>query len=194
MKQVFVFTGFYYIYMEEKMFRGVIFDMDGVIINSEAQIKEKLQEYPQYLIDTKGYQEVPGIKNLIKSLYQNGIRLAITSSAPELEISAVIETLGIAKYFTKLVSGKTVSNSKPAPDIYKKALAELELNSEECIVIEDSGNGIKAGIAAGMPVIGFYNPDCGNQDLSQASMVVEGFEEVDYQFVKRVYERAHKLP
>ena len=180
--------------MEEKMFRGVIFDMKGVIIKSEPQMQEKSQKYCPYPVDTKGYQEVYGIKNLIKSLFQNGIELAIASSSPESEICAVVERLGIAKYFTKLVSGETVQNPKPAPDIFEKALEEMELNSEECIVMEDSGDGIKAGVAAGMPVIGFYNPDSGNQDLSQAAMVVEGLEEVDYQFVKRVYQRVHKLP
>lgn len=223
-------------------FRGVIFDMDGVIINSEPQHYEayvmlceqygkvfpyeeykqfigsthaKVCEYMmehmniplpedemqkilrknrQYLIDTKGYEEVKGIREFIKSLYDNNITLAIASSSPEKEIKAVVETLGIDKYFTKLVSGESVAHPKPAPDVFLKAVEALGLTTEECIVIEDSGNGIKAAVAAKMPVIGFYNPDSGNQDLSQAAIVVEGFEEVDYTFAKQVYERAHHLP
>lgn len=224
------------------MLKGVIFDMDGVIINSEPQhyeayrmvcreygvefpyedykgfiggthikvceylnnrlqiplaaekIREKVRENIAYLIETEGYEEIPGIKSLIKSLYKQGIKLAIASSSPVGEIQSVVKALEIEPYFEKLVSGETVQNPKPSPDVFLKALEELGLNSEECIVIEDSGNGTKAGAAAGMPVIGFYNPDSGNQDLSKAAMIVEGFEEVDYEFVKQVYERAHKLP
>lgn len=223
-------------------FRGVIFDMDGVIINSEPQhyeayvmlceqygevfpyeeykqfigstharvceymiehmniplpeeeMQKILRKNRQYLIDTKGYEEVKGIREFIKSLYDNNIKLAIASSSPEKEIKAVVETLDIDKYFTKLVSGESVAHPKPSPDVFLKAVAALDLTPEECIVIEDSGNGIKAAVAAQMPVIGFYNPDSGNQDLSQAAIMVEGFEEVDYTFAKQVYERAHHLP
>lgn len=224
------------------MLKGVIFDMDGVIINSEPQhyeayvmfckdygvefpydeykgfigsthakvcqymkehfqipvtedkMQEKLREYREYLIETKGYEEIAGIKELIKDLHQNGMKLAIASSSPEKEIQKVVETLGIALYFTKLVSGETVEHPKPAPDVFLKAMRELELSQDECIIIEDSGNGVKAAKAAGIPAIGFYNPDSGEQDLSQASIVVEGFEEVDYDFVEKTYQRAHSIP
>lgn len=223
-------------------FKGVIFDMDGVIINSEPQHYEAYvmlchaygQEFPyeeykqfigtthakvckymmehmniplseeelqqtlrdnrQYLIDTKGYEEIPGISQFIKSLYENGIKLAIASSSPQKEIQAVVESLEIEKYFTKLVSGESVAHPKPAPDVFLKAADALGLTPEECIIIEDSGNGIRAAVAANIPVIGFYNPDSGEQDLSQAAIVVEGFDEVDYNFAKQVYERAHHLP
>lgn len=223
-------------------FKGVIFDMDGVIINSEPQHYEAYvmlchaygQEFPyeeykqfigtthakvceymmehmniplseeelqqtlrnnrQYLIDTKGYEEIPGISQFIKSLYENGIKLAIASSSPQKEIQAVVKSLQIEKYFTKLVSGESVAHPKPAPDVFLKATDALGLTPEECIIIEDSGNGIRAAVAANIPAIGFYNPDSGEQDLSQAAIVVEGFDEVDYNFAKQVYERAHHLP
>ncbi len=224
------------------MLKGVIFDMDGVIINSEPQYYEayvmlcdqygvefpyenykgfvgsthaKVCEYMrvnlgipltekemqdilrknrQYLIDIKGYEEIAGIKELIKSLYDHNIKLAIASSSPEKEIKAVVKSLGIEGYFTKLVSGENVENPKPAPDVFLKAAEELQLSKEECIIIEDSENGVKAANAAGIPVIGFLNLDSGNQDLSEAAIVVEGFEEVDYTFVNRVYQRVHHIP
>lgn len=228
--------------LDSKMLKGVIFDMDGVIINSEPQhyeayvmlckdygvelpyeiykgfiggthatvceylkkdlgiplpeeeMQEILRKNRQYLIDTKGYEEIPGIRELIQSLHSHGIRLAIASSSPEKEIQAVVESLGIEKYFEKLVSGETVEHPKPAPDVFLKAVKALDLSVDECIIIEDSGNGVKASVAAGVPVIGFYNPDSGNQDLSKANIVVEGFEEIDFDFVEKVYQRAYKIP
>lgn len=224
------------------MLKGVIFDMDGVIINSEPQhyeayvmfckdygvefpydeykgfigsthaklcqyikenfeipvsedeMQEKLREYREYLIETKGYEEIAGMKELIKDLHKNGMKLAIASSSPEREIKRVTETLGIDSYFAKLVSGENVEHPKPAPDVFLKAVDELGLSVGECIIIEDSGNGVRAAKAAGVPVIGFYNPDSGDQDLSKADIVVEGFEEVDFDFVEKVYQRAYSIP
>lgn len=224
------------------MLKAVIFDMDGVIINSEPQhyeayvmlckeydvelpyeiykgfiggthamvceylrkdlklpleeeeMQEILRKNRRYLIDTKGYEEITGIRELIQSLHAHGIKLAIASSSPEKEIEEVVKSLGMENYFEKLVSGETVENPKPAPDVFLKAVKALEVDTEECIIIEDSGNGVKASVAAGIPVIGFYNPDSGNQDLSKADIVVEGFEEIDFDFVEKVYERACKIP
>ena len=225
-----------------EMLKGVIFDMDGVIINSEPQhyeayvmfcgdygvefpyeiyksfigsthakvcqymkehfaipvseeeMQEKLRQYREYLVETKGYEEIAGIKELIKDLHKNGMKLAIASSSPEKEIHKVVKSLRLESYFTKLVSGEKVAHPKPAPDVFLKAAKELELSVEECIIIEDSGNGVKAAKAAGIPAIGFYNPDSGEQDLSKAAIVVEGFEEVDYDFVEKTYQRAYSIP
>lgn len=224
------------------MLKGVIFDMDGVIINSEPQhyeayamfcgeygvefpyedfkgfigsthakvckyikecfdipvgeekIQQKVTEYREYLVKTKGYEEIVGVKNLIQDLHENGMKLAVASSSPEKEIHKVVDSLGIASYFTKLVSGEKVKNPKPAPDVFLKAVEALGLSVDECIIIEDSGNGVRAAKAAEIPAIGFYNPDSGNQDLTPAAIVVEGFEEVDYDFVEKVYQRAHSIP
>lgn len=53
---------------------------------------------------------------------------------------------------------------------------------------------MRAAKAAVLACLGFYNPDSGNQDLSLADLVTEGFEEVDYTFVKRLHHRVHNLP
>lgn len=224
------------------MLKAVIFDMDGVIINSEPQhyqayvmvcqeygiefpyeeykgfiggthqkvceyvsyelkvplspevIREKIRENIAYLIKTEGYEEIKGIKSLIQDLHRNHYKLAVASSSPQKEIQAVVDFLGIQDCFEKLISGESVTHPKPSPEIFEKAMKELGVTKDECVIIEDSSNGVNAGCSAGVPVLGFYNPDSGNQDLSRAVMVVEGFEEVDADFIKKVYQRAHKLP
>lgn len=59
------------------------------------------------------------------------------------------------------------------------------MKSKECLVVEDSQNGCKAAKAADMTCMAFYNPDSGKQDLGLASVVVEGFEEIDKSFVEK---------
>ena len=224
------------------MLKAVIFDMDGVIIDSEPMhakagvlaLKEfdvdisvqycygfigtttyrmcqqmvhdfDLQNTPEellkvnlemkkLLLKTEGYPAIPSITDLIKNLHDNGMKLIIASSSPPEAIEYVMNTLKINEYFEGYVSGSHVKNPKPAPDIFLAAAKKLHLLPEECIVIEDSANGIYAACAANMPCIGFINPNSGKQDLSKASMLVEGFEEVDYPFIRDVYNRYHKIP
>lgn len=162
--------------------------------NTPAQLEACYNQAKYELIEKEGYDAVPYTKELIQDLYANGMKLAIASSSTEKEIAEVTKALDITRYFHKLVSGTTVSRPKPAPDVFLKAVKELEVTPEECIIIEDSCNGVRAATAAGIPVIGFINEHSGNQDLSNACVLIEGFEEVDYKFINNAYLRALNLP
>lgn len=165
--------------------------------NLECTESELLSQYikiKKQLIDEIGYDSIPYTKELIIHLHSLGIKLAIASSSSLEDITYVTETFGIYKYFSKIVSGAFINNPKPAPDIYIMAANELGVNIDECIVIEDSYNGVTAGNAAGMPVIGFVNKNSGNQNLSKADMLIEGFCEIDYNFMNHVYQRFHNIP
>ena len=77
------------------------------------------------LVKEEGYTPIPFTKELIKDLYKHGIKLAIASSSSAKDIDDVTKALGIKKYFNKFISGANLSNPKPAPDIFLKALKEL---------------------------------------------------------------------
>lgn len=161
---------------------------------TETEILTLYTNTKQKLLDEIGYDSIPYVKELIIHLHSIGIKLAIASSSPLEDITYVTKTFGIYSYFHKLISGAFIKNPKPAPDIYIMAANELGVGINECIVIEDSYNGVTSGKAAGMPVIGFVNKNSGNQDLSKADMLIEGFEEIDYNFVNHVYNRFHNIP
>jgi RimJ/RimL family protein N-acetyltransferase len=89
------------------------------------------------------------------------------------------------------VSGSDVLLPKPAPDIFLAAAKRMEMDPQECIVIEDSFHGVTAARAAGMTCIGYANPNSGNQDLRKAAILVEGFDEIDYEFISHLYNYTH---
>lgn len=137
--------------------------------------------------DTKEDLELlPGVENLIKGLYDNGMQLIVASSASNVTIDRVFRRFGLHKYFSHIVSGEDFPQSKPHPAIFLKA-AELSGDSvDECIVIEDSTNGIKAAKAAGIYCIGYQSEHSIGQDTSIADKVIRHFDEIDYKKIKNI--------
>lgn len=90
-------------------------------------------------------------------------RKAVASSSPREELYGKISGLGLREEFgDHIYSGDDVQNGKPAPDLFLLAAAQLSVPTARCVVIEDSLNGVRAGIAAGMTVWGFSGgPHCG---------------------------------
>jgi len=86
--------------------------------------------------------------------------------------------LGLTFYFQEVVSGEEVPAGKPAPDIFLETACRLGLEPAECLVIEDSANGVSAAKAAGMQCLGFAYSLFGDQDLSAADKVVSGYDEL----------------
>jgi len=78
----------------------------------------------------------------------------------------------------RIVSGDDMPRTKPHPDIFLKTAELLGLHPNECLVIEDSANGVRAAKDAGMFCVGFRNLNSGNQDLRRADIIVDSLAEV----------------
>lgn len=95
----------------------------------------------------------PGVLELLAFLRQKGIRLAVASSTNTKTTKAHLAINGLLDYFEVIVGGDMIEKGKPNPDIFLKAAELLGEVSENCIVVEDSPAGIRAGTAAGMKAV-----------------------------------------
>ncbi|GAA0076687.1 HAD family hydrolase [Clostridium sp. CTA-5] len=209
--------------MNKQYIKAIIFDMDGVIVDSECIyfdierevfshfkidisreehegfvgcslenmwdkiIKDRSLEickedtvnyHRQYVMKhMEGLKLVPtkNVKEFISDIKDKNIQVALASSSTRDLISLILNKLELRNLFDVIVSGEDVKQSKPNPEIFLKAAKFLKVNPDECIVIEDSSNGVKAAKEAGMKCIGFLNPGSGKQCLEEADIIISEF-------------------
>jgi beta-phosphoglucomutase len=146
------------------------------------ELSDRKEKYFRELI-RESAAPLPGAIELMRGLHDAGFAQALASSTPVENINLIAEVLGLKRYLSILVSGETVARGKPAPDIFLKAAAELQMDPTVCLVIEDAVAGVEAAHAAGMRSIAV----AGNRDLPglrKADLMVKDLTEVDVERVR----------
>jgi HAD superfamily hydrolase (TIGR01509 family) len=135
--------------------------------------------------DTKEDLELlDGVRTLIEDLHQNGIQLILASSASKVTIDRVFTRFGLHDFFTHIVSGEDFPKSKPHPAIFEHAASLSTAPKENCIVIEDSTNGVRAAKAAGIYCVGYVSEHSKDQHLDEADLVINHFKELSAQVIR----------
>ena len=165
---------------------ATIFKKHDVRGNTQAAMKKEHDHYMEYLLNEKNLRPIDGVVDLIKELQQDNFKMIVASSSYMEVIEIVLSKLHLSDYFIGKVSGTELVNSKPHPEIFIYAARLAQSQPEECVVIEDSQNGITSARAAGMKCIGFLNPNSGIQDLSKADMTVTSFTELDAKVIRNL--------
>lgn len=129
---------------------------------------------------------IDGVEDLIKDFHANGIQLILASSASKVTIERVFNRFNLNQYFTHKVSGEDFPKSKPHPAIFEFAASLSVAPKENCIVIEDSTNGIEASVAANIYCIGYDSLHSKNQDLSKSNIIIKDFKELNAEIVKNL--------
>lgn len=217
------------------MVKTVIFDMDGVLVNSEPlhhevslvqfkdlnievtddifatftgnsnkmiyqklkdrfelphKIEELILAKNKLFIEAFDKKEdlklMPGVKDLIIDLYKNGVQLIVASSSEMEIIDKVFERFDLDQYFTHKVSGNDFPESKPNPAIFLKAASYSKAPIEECVIIEDSTNGIKAAKAAAIFCIAYKSEGVDSQDQSLADVIIYDYKDLSFEKMKNI--------
>jgi beta-phosphoglucomutase-like phosphatase (HAD superfamily) len=156
-------------------------DLDQFI----AYLHQEKTKYYGEILSNKPISLRPGIKRLITEARNNNLRLAIATTAHYDNAIALLENSldsdGI-NWFEVIGAGDIVEKKKPAPDIYLYVLEKMNLSPDECVVFEDSRQGLIASTQAGIKTIITVNQYTKNQDFSEAMCVVNHLGEEDQPF------------
>ncbi|OCB76140.1 HAD family hydrolase [Flavobacterium crassostreae] len=167
-----------------------IFQKMKDLFNLEQDVEDLIQRKRSIFNDAfdtkKDLELLEGVENLIKDLHQKGMQLILASSASKVTIERVFNRFNLHAYFSHLVSGEDFPESKPHPAIFEYAASLSVAPKHECIVIEDSTNGIKAAKAAGIFCVGYTSFHSKLQDLSQADKIIGHFDELNYEIVRKL--------
>ncbi|NJL81948.1 MAG: HAD-IA family hydrolase [Chloroflexaceae bacterium] len=156
-------------------------DLDALI----ARLHQGKSRYYQQILSQEGIAARPGVKRSIAEARRAGLRLAIaTTAAPENAIALLKTSLSpdAPHWFEVIAAGDIVPAKKPAPDIYRYVLQQMELGPENCLVIEDSHNGLEAARQAGLTTVITVNDYTQNQDFTGAALVINHLGEPNLPF------------
>lgn len=220
------------------MLEAVIFDMDGVLVDSEPEhlkvskmiykdlgIKFDTEENNKFIGSNSNYKwgylkehyslsqpieeliklatdtyynhinskevnlkAMPGVIELVKSLSDSGYKIAVGSSSNLNAIEATLKEIKLDKHLKVIASGQFVEHGKPYPDTFLLAAKKLNVNPKNCLVIEDSHNGVIAAGRAEMKCIGYNSPNSHNQDISMADKVIDDFNEITIKDIKELFD------
>jgi len=206
------------------MLKAIVFDMDGVLIDSEPAYHRAngklfaslgipygaeeiaamtgannivianyiVSRYPQLaprreeiagLYEDSLYDAlltgvtglIPGAYEWIERVKKTGLKAAIGSSSSDRMVFHVADVFGLRPLMDTIVTGEMVKRGKPNPDIYLRVCAELDLPPGDCVVVEDSPNGLKAGRAAGMICAAFHGTNRLGLDLSECDLAFDAY-------------------
>lgn len=199
------------------MIKAVIFDMDGVLIDTEKwlqkywrqaaaeagfdmkpehtlairslagkyagpylqsifgekfsywTIRERRKELMKAHIAECGIEKKPGVDELLDYLRTHGIRTAVATATDPVRTREYLTKIGVYEKFDRIVCATMVENGKPKPDIYLYACEQIGEKPEDCIAVEDSPNGVRAAVDAGLRTI--MVPDLTRADGETAKMI-----------------------
>lgn len=161
--------------LDEKLLARLI---DRKTIYYQSEIRSKVRIFP-------------GVEKLVTTLVPV-LPLAVASGALRQEIETILSAAGLLKHFAVIISAEDVDHGKPEPEIFLKALARLNaqvedghpIDAADCLVIEDSKEGIRGARRAGMKCLAVSNSHP-TELLQEANAVVRSLEEVDLALLEK---------
>ena len=150
----------------------------GPLESERPDITRRLDAYEQSM----HYDDIAGFEALIADLHAHGVKTAVVTSSniPKME-SVYRYQPDFHTLFDAILTSEDFSRSKPDPDCYLRAARRLGVASDECIVFEDSFNGLRSGRAAQMKVVGLATTNTAEAIAPYSDIQIEDYRDVSFQ-------------
>lgn len=160
--------------------------------NPQELVLHKRSKFQELFMKDPELALVDGVQKRIEEYYNNGLTLILASSASMGTINAVFERFNLNSFFKAKLSGADLKASKPHPEIFLKAADAAGKKTKNCLVIEDSTNGIIAAKTANIVCIGYDSYSSKHQDYSLADKVIHDFEEISFEKLSPWFQKVYK--
>ena len=150
----------------------------GLAEKAETLVALKRKHFKDLFENDNDFDLIPGVLELIKQYHAKGLVLILASSASMPNINQIFDRFDLDQYFTAKLSGADLKASKPHPEIFIKAAEATGFGPHQCVVIEDSDNGLKAANAAGIFCVAYNSADAKGQNHRLANKVISSFTEI----------------
>ena len=145
--------------------------------DEQAVITRRLNEFEQQMT----FEYVAGFEKFVSLLRNDGVKTAVVTSSnrPKME-NVYRQRPEFRDYFDAILTSEDFSESKPSPDCYLKGALRFHASPKECVVFEDSFNGLKSGRAAKMAVVGLATTNASEQITPFSDIVIPDYQELDW--------------
>ena len=154
---------------------NILLEIGKVSLDEETKIKlaeKKNNCYLEYITKINKSEVLPGVEDFIKSLKENGIKVALGSASKNAVL--ILKNIEMINYFDVIIDGTKIAKAKPDPEVFLAGARELNIPAENCVVFEDAEAGIEAAKNGGMKTIAVGTSDT----LKNADKIIEDFSKI----------------
>ena len=155
----------------------------GSLATEQTVITERLNAFEAQMM----YDYIAGLEALIADLHAHGVKTAVVTSSNMPKMESVYKAQPQFKtLFDAILTSEDFEHSKPHPDCYQKGAARFGASPDECVVFEDSFNGLKAGRAAEMHVVGLATTNTADAIAPLSDLQITDFQDISYDLLLKL--------
>ncbi|WP_288276772.1 HAD family phosphatase [uncultured Prevotella sp.] len=148
-------------------------------------VTQRLNDFEAHM----DYSYIAGFEAFVRDLRQHGVKTAVVTSSNMPKMESVFRARPEFKsLFDAILTSEDFAESKPSPDCYLKGAERFGVSPAECVVLEDSINGLKSGRAAGMYVVGLTTTNAKENIESLSNIQIKDYQDINYQKLNTLWQ------